>query len=144
MLNSLNSVKAIWQHLGHVLSLGVGLAVLFILAGKRCVWRCLHARVCASDAGVTEFVCVRDGCEFFKALVTVSALYCFYRRNAPQPLSLISLEILCFSAVLLESSKAPSFLWTILTSSFWAAKENCLYCSHFPFLSPRGASCHSN
>lgn len=46
MLDSLNSVKAIWQHLGRVLSWGVGLALLCILAGKRCVWRCLCAGIC--------------------------------------------------------------------------------------------------
>lgn len=70
-LDSLNPSKAIWQHLGRVLSSGVGLALLFILAGKRGGWRCLRARVCASDVGVTKFVWERDGCEFLEA-------FCYY------------------------------------------------------------------
>lgn len=144
MLNSLNSVKAIWQHLVRVLSLGVGLALLFILARKRCVWRCLHARVYVSDVGVTEFVCVRNGCEFFEGFITIFILRCSYRTNTPKPLSLIHLAILCFLPTLLESSKVLSFLWTILTRSFWAALESHLWILHVPVLSPRGTNCHPN
>lgn len=144
MLNSLNSVKAIWQHLGRVLSLGVELALLFILAGKRCVGRCLRVRVYVSHVGASEFVCVRNGCEFFEGFITIFVLCCSYWRNAPKPLSLIHLAILCFLPTLLEWSKVLSFLWTILTRSFWAALENHLWILHVPVLSPRGTSCHPN
>lgn len=33
-------------------------------------------RVCISDVGVTEFVCVRDGCEFFESFITGFVLCC--------------------------------------------------------------------
>ena len=35
-------------------------------------------RVYISDVGVTEFVCGRDGCEFFKSFIAVFVLYCSY------------------------------------------------------------------
>lgn len=132
MLNSLNSVKAIWQHLGRVLSLGVGLALLLILARKRCVWRCLHVRVYVLDVGVMSLCVLGMGVSFSESFITIFVLCCSYWKSAPRPLSLIHLEMLCFSPMLLESSEAPSFLRTILTGSFWAARENHLWIFHFP------------
>lgn len=60
------------------------MALLFILAGKRGGWRCLRARVYASDVGVTKFVWERDGCEFLEAFVTIFVFVLFLLEKCPQ------------------------------------------------------------
>lgn len=62
----------------------VGAPPVVTLAGKRCVRRCLCARVGVSVAGVARRVCVTDGCEVFEAFITIFVLCCFFWGDAPK------------------------------------------------------------
>lgn len=55
---------------------GIGTAVYFS-------WEEVCVRVsaregCVSDAGITAFVCVRDGCEVFEGFIIIFVLCCSY------------------------------------------------------------------